>query len=105
MSGAPQAVDEKSPTAILDWTVDFSGQLRPGESLASLSWGIYGPDGYLALGSGSYAPSRDETRATVWLTGGRPSKRYFVTAKAPQTDSVPPRTLNDYTFAVDVKQT
>lgn len=104
MSGAPQAVEEKSPAAVLDWTVDFSDQLRPGESLASVTWGVFGPDGFLLVGSGERAPTLDATRGTVWLTGGRTTKRYFVTAR-PTTDATPPRVLNDYTFAIDVRQT
>lgn len=91
----------KSPSAMLDYTRRWSRWLRQGESIASSSWSIEGPDSELTLGSGAHAATFDATSATCWLYGGTVGKTYLVTNHI-VSDNDPPRE-DDRSFYVTIE--
>jgi hypothetical protein len=64
---------EKDPLEILDYQIDWTARLGPGDSVVSSSWTI-GPDAMLVPGSSS----RTETSTTIWLSGGALGTTYQV---------------------------
>jgi hypothetical protein len=90
----------KDPSAILDYTGDWSKLLATGESIAESSWTVEGPDGALLIGSGEYAPTFDGTSATVWLVAGTEDATYTVTHHI-VTDNTPPR-IDERSFSITI---
>jgi hypothetical protein len=92
----------KDPNDVLDYTRDASSWLATGETIASSSWEITGPDAVLVLGTSGYAPTSDTTTATCWLTGGTLGATYVVRNRI-TTNSSPART-KDLSFSVRIMQ-
>jgi hypothetical protein len=73
---------EKDPSATLDYEWDWSSWLRStGDTLATSSWSVAGPDNSLVAmdAASAHPPSLLPSIATVWLTGGTLGGRYVVT--------------------------
>lgn len=90
----------KDPDAILDYSIDWSEWLNPGEGIASSAWEVSGSG--LTIGSGSYAPTVSGTSTIVWLLGGTVGTRYKVTNHI-TSDSSPARS-DDRSFYVYITQ-
>lgn len=90
----------KDPNARLDYTIRWSKWLRPGDSIASVTWEITSGDGELTIGSGAYAPSLEVTLATVWLEDGTAGADYTVRARATTTRG----RIDDRSFVVQVRE-
>lgn len=90
----------KDPSAILDYTIDWSARLLAGEeSIVSVEWFITGPDDALVLGEDDRAPTNDATSATCWLIGGTAGARYELVCRI-TTASTPSRVHNDFTIPI-----
>src|SRR5688572_10221424 len=68
----------KDTADILAYTRDAANFLATGETIATSTWAIEGPDELLTLGTDSRAPSSDSTTATCWLLGGTEGAEYVV---------------------------
>lgn len=84
----------QSPGALLDWTLDWSSVLMPGEALSSSLWFVDNDVITLSL------PSHTPNAATVWITGGVDGGSYRLTNR---TSSNAGRT-DDRTIAVLIRQ-
>ena len=76
---------EKDPSAVLDYSVDWTDWLSGGEVIASSSWGILARD-YLDPRVLAFDPLKNgatgyatDTVATCWVEGGRPWRTYRLT--------------------------
>lgn len=65
----------KDPNAKLDYGIDWSSWLRPGDGISASTWTVGGPDGSLT----TYDPAFTGTQTTVWLQGGTEDGTYLVT--------------------------
>lgn len=92
----------KDPDAKLDYTQSWVGWLEEGEEIATSEWFVEGDDEDLTIGVDQYAPTHDETSATVWLVGGTASTKYLVTNRI-TTDHVPPR-IDDRSFWLPIAE-
>jgi hypothetical protein len=72
---------EKQPGSVLDYSVDLSGEIEPGDTIVSVSAMIRpsGPD-ELAIGGRAQGDSLYATGSvvTIWLQGGVPGRHYLV---------------------------
>jgi len=75
---------EKDPQAILDYTIDWSSWMAPGDSIAQSDWAADSADITLGLNIS------DDTTATVWVSGGTARRSYRLTNHI-VTSSIPPR--------------
>ena len=62
---------EKDPSAILDYQVNWTDWLTT-DTIASSTWTV--PDGITKV-----TDVTDDTKATIWLSGGTVGKRYTIT--------------------------
>jgi hypothetical protein len=90
----------KDPADVQIYTRDAANFLDTGETIASSSWAVTGPDAILVLGTGSRAPSYGSDSASCWLTGGTEHATYVVTNTI-VTSASPSRT-KVLSFAVKV---
>ncbi len=90
----------KDPAATLDYTGSWEKLLAVGESLASSTWSIDGPDAALVIGVDEYAPTFGATSATLWLSGGTEDATYTITNHV-VTDNTPPR-IDERSFSLTV---
>ncbi|AZG48854.1 phage fiber-tail adaptor protein [Gordonia insulae] len=63
---------EKDPNAKLDYGINWSDWLRPGDTITASTWTVTGPDAALVNSD----PGFTTTEATVWLAGGTLGKTY-----------------------------
>lgn len=63
---------EKDPSAILDYSLDWSAWLQPEETIVVSSWNV-------PVGMTAQSEVNDTTVSTVWLAGGTTDKEYVVT--------------------------
>lgn len=80
----------KDPAEILDYTISWVDVLEDGETIATSSWVIAGPDSAVVQGSGSRAATRGDESTTVWLAAGTASAEYTATNHITTSHS-PPR--------------
>lgn len=76
----------QDPSAILDYTMDWTDWLSDDES-GVFAWMA---DSGITIGTGIYLPTTDGETATVWLSGVTDGLAYEVTCQI-TTDSIPPR--------------
>ncbi|HSC89615.1 MAG TPA: hypothetical protein VLC09_20170 [Polyangiaceae bacterium] len=91
----------KDPDAILDYSVDWSSWLLPGEQIAEAAWEVTGGTG-LELGTGDRSANHDETSAWCWLSGGTVDTGYTVRCRVTTTAS--PARVDDRSFRVSVQE-
>lgn len=82
----------KDPDATLDYTVDWSQWLQPGERISTVSWNLGG------LGPGG--ESNTETHAVKFITGGTAGTDYTVRCRITTTQA---RT-EDRSFIISVQE-
>lgn len=92
----------KDPDSTLDFTRNWKEWLEPGETIAASEWYVSGPNEALKIGSGVYAPTKDDTTTTVWLIGGTVGASYRITNKITTSNS-PPR-IDERTFQLKISQ-
>lgn len=90
----------KDPSDVLAYTRDAGSFLATGETIASSVWTVEGPDAALIIGTSAYAPSNDDTTATVWLTAGTEHVTYVV--RNVITTSSSPARVKALSFSVAV---
>lgn len=61
----------KDPSAVLDYSMDWSQWLQVGETLAVATWSV-------TAGIVKVSETNGNTVATVWLSGGSASKEYVI---------------------------
>jgi hypothetical protein len=64
----------KDPSAVLDYTVDWTDWLPPGDTITAATWSSNG-----VTVADSPAPSNTGSTATAWLSGGNTGNTYTVT--------------------------
>lgn len=69
----------KDPDEIEDCKVDWSVRLDPGDTIASSSW-LPMPDGLTKV-----SDTKDDTSATIWLSGGTDGTDYEITNRVVTT--------------------
>ena len=68
----------KDPNSDLDWEIDWSDILDPGDTIQASAWFIsHAPDNALVINK--YPDTNTVDTATVWLSGGTDGKDYQVT--------------------------
>lgn len=76
------ATYEKDPSAVLDYSIDWSSWLPTGDTIASVTWST--SDAALVV-EASPAPSVASGIATAWLSGGVRGARYTATCQVTTT--------------------
>lgn len=76
------ATYEKDPSAVLDYSIDWSSWLPTGDTIASVTWST--SDAALVV-EASPAPSVASGIATAWLSGGVRGVRYTATCQVTTT--------------------
>lgn len=69
---------EKDPSALLDYSIDWSAWLQPGETITTSTWVVTA--GIVVTDS-----DNSPTVATVWLSGGTTLREYTVANKVTTT--------------------
>jgi hypothetical protein len=75
---------EKDPSAVLDYSVDWTDFLQTAETIATSTWVV--PSGITAD-----SDTNDDKIATIWLSGGTVGKSYELINRI-TTDNTPART-------------
>lgn len=65
---------EKDPSAVLDYTLDWSAWLQAGETISSSTWTV-------PAGLTKNSESGNGETSTVWLSGGTAGADYVVTCE------------------------
>lgn len=65
------------PDATLDYSIDWSAWLQPGETIVASTW--HGVPDEMTIGTDAHAPSHTDTKTTVWLSGGHRNRRHKIT--------------------------
>ena len=71
----------KDPDAVLDYSINWAPWLPDGDTIATSTWIVTGPDSTLAEDSSS----KSTTVTTVWLSGGTLGLSYTVTNRVVTT--------------------
>lgn len=75
---------EKDPSAVLDYTINWSDWLTAGETISTSTWTL---DTGITLST----DSKSTTTATAWISGGEHGRSYLATNQI-VTNSTPTRT-------------
>lgn len=90
-TATPIGTFAKDPSAVLDYTIDWTRWLPPGDAISSVAWTLSGIT--------NAASSHSTTEATIWLSGGTDGTTYDVVCEIVTTGG---RT-DDRTFRVIVE--
>lgn len=85
----------KDPDALLDFSIDWSGWLKSGENISTVTWTV--PPGIVEAVS-----THDDTSMTIWLSGGTAGEDYAITGSIITTAS--PARQDERTFLVTVRE-
>lgn len=62
---------EKTPTAVLDYSIDWSSWLASGESISTSTWSV-------PAGITKDSDTNDTDSTTIWLSGGTAGTSYLI---------------------------
>lgn len=60
------------PDELLDYGIDWTPRLEPGDRIAASTWTAHDPGPILS------APAATDTATLVWITGGTPGESYRI---------------------------
>lgn len=96
----------KDVLATLDYAIDWGAWLN-GDTIASSTWTLSGPDAALTIVSSSIAPSAStgaaSSQAVVWLSGGTLGATYELTNRI-TTTSAPFARVQEQTLQFTIAQ-